>query len=91
MPIPAPVDNPPWAYSRNGEGPIVVKCPYSVLDGEDFVAKISYVGDRSLIGEVSGNTREQAVVEAIALLQSKGLLGKLPVSFVNDLSDYRTV
>jgi hypothetical protein len=91
MPIPAPVDNPPWAYSRNGEGPIVVKCAYSLPAGEDYVAKISYVGDRGLIGEVSAESRSLALVAALELLDEKGLLGKLPVSFVNDLTDYRTV
>lgn len=91
MPIPAPVDNPPWAYSRNGEGPIVVKCAYSLPAGEDYVAKVSYIGDRGLIGEVTGASREAALVAALGLLDDKGLLGKLPVSFVNDLTDYRTV
>ena len=91
MPIPAPVDNPPWAYSRNGEAPIVVKCAYSLPAGEEYVAKISYIGDRGLIGEVSAATRALALAAAMELLDDKGLLSKLPVSFVNDLSDYRTV
>lgn len=86
-----PVDNPPWAYSRNAEGPIVVKCAYSLPAGEDYVAKISYVGDRGLIGEVVGSSRAAALANALELLDDKGLLGKLPVSFVNDVSDYRTV
>ena len=91
MPIPAPVDNPPWAYSRNGEGPIVIQCAYSLPAGEDYVAKISYVGDRGLIGEVSDETRADAIAAALSLLSAKGLLDKLPVSITNAVSDYRTV
>lgn len=89
--MPARNDSPDWQYSLNAEGPIVVKCAYSLPDGEDYVAKISYIGDRGLIGEVTGSTRAGALSNAMELLDEKGLLGKLPVSFVNDLSDYRTV
>lgn len=89
--MPARNDSPDWQYSLNAEGPIVVKCAYSLPEGEDYVAKISYVGDRGLIGEVSGESRAAALSAALELLDEKGLLGKLPVSFVNDLSDYRTV
>lgn len=89
--MPARNDSPDWQYSLNAEGPIVVKCAYSMPEGEDFVAKISYVGDRGLLGEVSGESRAEAIAAAMELLDEKGLLGKLPVSVVNDLSDYRTV
>lgn len=91
MPIPAPVDNPPWAYSRNGEGPIVVQCAYSMPEGADYVAKIRYVGDRGLIGEVSAASRAGAIADALELLEDKGLLNKLPVSILNEVSEYRTV
>jgi hypothetical protein len=89
--MPARNDSPDWQYSLNAEGPIVVKCAYSLPAGEDYVAKISYVGDRGLIGEVTGDTRALALAAAMELLDDKGLLGMLPVSFVNDLTDYRTV
>jgi hypothetical protein len=90
MPIPAPVDNPPWAYNRNAEGPIVIECPYSVASG-DFVARVRYVGDRGLLGEVAEATRAEAIAAALELLEDKGLLNKLPVSITNVGPDYRTV
>lgn len=91
MPIPAPVDNPPWAYNRNAEGPVVIECPYSVPDGADFEARIRYVGDRGLLGEVAEATRAEAIAAALALLEDKGLLDRLPVSITNVGPDYRTV
>jgi hypothetical protein len=90
MPDPS-VDNPPWAYSRNAEGPIVVQCPYSLPAGETFVAKARYVGDRGLLLEASGASRVLAVKAALDALLAKGLLNKLPVSILNEVSDYRTV
>jgi hypothetical protein len=91
MPLPAPVDNPPWAYNRNAEGPIVIECPYSVPAGAEFVARIRYVGDRGLLGEVSNASRAGAIAEALELLDDKGLLNALPVSITNVGPDYRTV
>lgn len=88
---PPPVDNPPWRYSRNAEGPIVIQCAYSLPAGEDYVAKIRYVGDRGFLAEVSGESRAEAIASAFELLADRGLLEKLPVSVVNDLNDYRTV
>jgi hypothetical protein len=88
--LPTPVDNPPWAYNRNAEGPIVIECPYSVASG-DFVARVRYVGDRGLLGEVAEATRAEAIAAALELLEDKGLLNKLPVSITNVGPDYRTV
>jgi hypothetical protein len=91
MSIPAPVDNPPWAYNRNAEGPVVIECPYSVPEDADFVARIRYVGDRGLLGEVSSGSRVGAIENALELLLDKGLLNKVPVSITNVGPDYRTV
>lgn len=82
-----------WPYPVNAEGPIVVECPYTVASGS-YIAKARFNGDRGVLAEASGVSRQAAINAAMtALAASKygDLVSKLPILVVNEQTGYRTV
>lgn len=60
-------------YPTNGEGPIVIACPFDgETGGGNFVAKAHYNGESSILAEASHGTRQFAIANCRAALIAAG-------------------
>lgn len=81
------------AGPQNGEGPVIISCPYPGETAGDFVAEARFNGDRSLILSTSHAVRQTAIANCRAALIAAGIdLDAFPVIETNKvLADYRVL